>query len=118
MKNSRFTEEQMAGSHRGRGRRECRRPDAVLEAHFAHRRAGFGLLVYGDDLAVGEAGLLRGTSSGSVRENSNSDVLIRPELPQRSSQLRIIAMRPMATTVPMTPDAATAPQVPILGLSQ
>ena len=33
-------------------------------------------------------------------------------------QLRIIAMRPMATTTPMTPDAATAPHVPSFGLSQ
>lgn len=33
-------------------------------------------------------------------------------------QLRIIAKRPMATTAPMTPDAATAPHVPSFGLSQ
>jgi len=33
-------------------------------------------------------------------------------------QLRIIAMRPMATTTPMTPEAATAPHVPSFGLSQ
>ena len=97
---------------------EGQRADAVLAAQFLHRRAGFRLLVYGDDLAVGKAALLCGTSSGSVRENSNSDVLIWSEFPQRSSQLRIIAMRPMATTVPMTPDAATAPQFPSLGLSQ
>ena len=38
--------------------------------------------------------------------------------PLRSHQLRIIAKRPMAATAPITPDAATAPHVPSLGLSQ
>lgn len=33
-------------------------------------------------------------------------------------QLRIIAKKPMATKTPMTPEAATAPHVPSLGLSQ
>ena len=42
---------------------ERRRADAVLAAQLGDGRAGLGLLEHGDDLAVGEAGLLHGTSS-------------------------------------------------------
>src|SRR3546814_5962576 len=37
---------------------ERRRADAVLAAQLRHGRTGLGLLEHGDDLAVGEAGLL------------------------------------------------------------
>ena len=73
------------------------------------------LAIEGEKDDISGVGQTEARSVGGVAGNSYERV---GALSSGKDQLRIIAMRPMATTTPMTPEAATAPHVPSLGLSQ